>query len=157
MYSISDFINDFPELEESQVRTLYERFTELVKKSVEEAVRQRKESFIEVLWKHLQNYGGKSFSQIYRRAGISKQTFSKIIKRRNEDYVPRKETVLKLIIGLQLNLEQAEELLLSAGYRFTDSIADTCVREAVQKKEWNLQKIDSQILLKGGNMLFSYN
>lgn len=56
-------------------------------------------------------------SEVYNAANISKQVFHKI--RTSKNYRPKKTTVLALAIGLQLSLEETDELLRYAGYSFT--------------------------------------
>ena len=56
----------------------------------------------------------RKFSQIYRKALVSKQVFSGIVKGK----IPLKDTVLKLAFALETTLEDAEYLLKSVGYSF---------------------------------------
>lgn len=58
-------------------------------------------------------------SDVYNRAGITRQHFSKI--RSNHNYSPKKETVFMFIIVLQLREEEARKLLGYAGYTFSMS------------------------------------
>lgn len=153
MYRFEEVKARFPEVKEDELRCFYKMYERLVR---EECI-TKKVSFCKRLWEHLNKYEGKSFSSIYKRAGISKQTFCKIKSMKEGDSVPRKKTVLKLIIGLELTLEAAEELLFSAGYSFTKSLRDRCVKEAVSKGEYDLFKIDSKIEANGGELLGSYN
>ncbi|SFI86615.1 Ankyrin repeat [Treponema bryantii] len=72
--------------------------------------------------KYWERFPDKKEPDIYNNGGISKQTYSKNIKEcnRNPDYHPKKDTVLKFALGLQLKLNEAETLLHSAGYTFTE-------------------------------------
>ena len=56
----------------------------------------------------------RKFSEIYRKALVSKQVFSGIVRGK----IPLKDTVLKLAFALGATLEEAENLLKSAGYSF---------------------------------------
>lgn len=57
---------------------------------------------------------GMKDSEVYKRANMSRQHFSKI--RSNRSYQPKKPTVLALAIALRLNCDEAQGLLGSAGY-----------------------------------------
>ena len=62
---------------------------------------------------------GKKDSEIYKKANVSKQHFSKI--RNNPDYKPTKPTAVAFAIALELDLEQTKDLIGRAGYALTNS------------------------------------
>ncbi len=62
---------------------------------------------------------GLTDAQVYKRAGMSRQLFSKI--RSAADYRPAKKTVLALAIALELSLEETGELLARAGFALSHS------------------------------------
>ena len=74
--------------------------------------------FSETLLK-LIDRSGKKDSEVYLRANLSRQHFSKI--RNNRDYRPTKTTALALAIALELDLEQTKDLIGRAGYALTES------------------------------------
>ena len=53
-------------------------------------------------------------SEVYRRAIITKQLFSKI--KLNAKYHPDKGTAMRLCVGAKLNLDETKDLLARAGY-----------------------------------------
>ena len=54
---------------------------------------------------------------VYKRANISRQLFSKI--RNDPSYRPKKSTAVALCVALELNLDEAKDLLSRAGYAFS--------------------------------------
>ena len=58
-------------------------------------------------------------SEIYKKANVSKQHFSKI--RNNPNYKPTKATAIAFAIALELDLTQTEDLIGRAGYALTKS------------------------------------
>lgn len=79
--------------------------------------------------------------EVYKRGGITKQTFSKI--RSDADYHPDKDTAIRLCIGLKLNLDETLDLLGKAGYTLSKSIErDLVVRYFIEKKEYDIYEID---------------
>ena len=88
------------------------------REELQSAFAHRERSFSEMLLDLLAERGGKD-SEVYKRAEISRQLFSKIIN--NRDYNPTKSTAVQLAIGLQLDLAQTQKLLASAGYTLTRS------------------------------------
>lgn len=62
---------------------------------------------------------GLTDAQVYRRANLSRQLFSKI--RSNPDYRPSKPTAVALALALNLTLPQTQELLAHAGLTLSRS------------------------------------
>ena len=57
---------------------------------------------------------GLTNTEVYKRAIITKQLFSKIKK--NSEYHPDKMTAMRLCVGAKLNLDETKDLLARAGY-----------------------------------------
>ena len=76
-------------------------------------------------------------SKVYKRAMITKQTFSKI---RNEtNYHPDKETAVKMCFGLKLNIDETVDLLAKAGYTLSMSIKqDLIIRYFIEHKAYDV-------------------
>lgn len=80
-------------------------------------------------------------SDIYRRANISRQLFSRIS--RNPDYQPTKNTALALSIGLRLDINETEEFLKKAGYAITCSKKeDIIVKFFIEHKIYNIYDVN---------------
>ena len=92
---------------------------------------------------------------IYKKAGIDKKFFSKIIS--NKDYVPKKHTVMALGLALELPLVEYEAFLASAGYAFMPSSRfDMIIKYCVVNEIYNLLTVDV-ILDDHGEECFSPN
>ena len=77
---------------------------------------------------------GYTDSQVYKRANLDRKLFSKM--RCNKDYKPSKTTALSLAIALELNLDEATDLLSRAGLalspsNLTDMIVKYCITHQI--------------------------
>lgn len=100
---------------------------------------------------------GKNFAPIYKRGGISRKLFSKIWGSRKPDHHPRKNTVLKLAIGLQLTVAQTKDLLKSAGYfLMPDDAFDAIVAGFISRQVYDIHKIERKLFEETGKTLCSY-
>lgn len=68
---------------------------------------------------HLIDARGMTDAQVYKRANMSRQLFSKI--RKDPQYRPTKRTVFALAVALELSLDQTEDLLARAGFAISHS------------------------------------
>lgn len=90
---------------------------------------------------------------VYTKALIDRKFFSKIIS--NKDYVPKKMTVMALGLALELNLEEYENFLASAGYAFMPSSKfDLIIKYCVMNEIYNLVEVD-MILDSHGECCFA--
>ena len=84
---------------------------------------------------------GKKDSEVYKKANISKQHFSKI--RNNPDYKPTKATALAFAIALELDLTQTRDLIGRAGYALTNSsVFDVIIRFFIEQRIYDLYQIN---------------
>ena len=106
-------------------------------------LKQRESTFSEFLLDLLKERIGKD-SEVYKRAEISKQLFSRIVS--NKDYKPTKDTAIQLAIGLQLDLSQTQKLLEKAGYALTrSSKTDLVVQYYIEKKVYSVTFINEAL------------
>lgn len=85
---------------------------------------------------------GYSDPEVYRKANMDRKLFSKI--RCNPDYIPKKKTVLSLAIALELNMDDAEDLLASAGYAFSESLkSDLIVRYCIEHAIYDIYEVNA--------------
>ena len=108
--------------------------------SLEDMLKQADAGFTETLLKIIDKTGKKD-SEIYKKANLSKQHFSKI--RNNPNYKPTKATALALAIALELNLEDTKDLIGRAGYALTNSSKfDLIIRYFIEQKNYNIVEIN---------------
>ena len=110
------------------------------KASLEDMLRQEDAGFTETLLK-LIDEAGKNDSEIYKKANISKQHFSKI--RNNPHYKPTKPTAIALALALELDLKQTKDLIGRAGYALTNSSKfDLIIRYFIEQGNYNVVEIN---------------
>lgn len=99
------------------------------------------ESFHERLIRYISK-SKKTNAQIYQDGGLTRQVFSKIIS--SDLYCPKKNTIVCLIIGLELDLDDAVTLLESAGYTLSSSILfDSIIKDFLGEGNYNLDEINN--------------
>lgn len=90
---------------------------------------------------HLIDAKGKTDVEVYKKANISRKLFSKI--RTGRGYMPGKRTILALAIGLELNVEETENLLEHAGFALSRSIlSDVIVKYFISHKKYDIYEIN---------------
>ena len=110
------------------------------KLSLTQMLKQQDAGFTETLLK-LIDKSGKKDSEIYKKANLSKQHFSKI--RNNPHYKPTKPTAVALALALELDLEQTKDLIGRAGYALTNaSKFDLIIRYFIEQRMYNVVEIN---------------
>ena len=108
--------------------------------SLEDMLKQEDAGFSETLMKLIDKTGKKD-SEIYKRAGLTKQHFSKI--RNNPNYKPTKPTAIALALALELDLDATRDLIGRAGYALTNSSKfDLIIRYFIEQKNYNVVEIN---------------
>lgn len=107
---------------------------------IDKVLDQKKESFSEKLLRLIDEKELKD-SDVYKSANIDRRLFSKI--RGDADYMPSKKTAISFCLALQLEIDEAEELLKSAGYSLSmSSRFDLIIRYFIENKEYNINFIN---------------
>ena len=108
--------------------------------SLEDMLKQADAGFTETLLK-LIDQTGKKDSEIYKKALLTKQHFSKI--RNNPNYKPTKPTAIALALALELDLEATKDLIGRAGYALTNSSKfDLIIRYFIEQGNYNVVEIN---------------
>ncbi len=100
----------------------------------------------------LLNESGKTNVEVYTKGGITRQVFSNILSKK--DFIPRKDTVICLIIGMELNYIDGINLLACAGYALSKSIvSDVVVMKHLKRGERDLDAINDELDERGCSLL----
>lgn len=111
--------------------------------SLEDMLKQTDAGFAETLL-DLIDKTGKKDSEIYGRANVSRQHFSKI--RNNPNYKPTKPTAVAFAIALELDLEKTKDLIGRAGYALTNSSKfDVIIRFFIESGNYNIMDINTAL------------
>lgn len=82
---------------------------------------------------------------VYKRAFISKQTFSKI--RCDENYQPKRGTAIQMCFGLKLSLEESINLLAKAGFALSyANQGDIICRWFIETKNYDMNELNMQLV-----------
>lgn len=109
-------------------------------RSLKDCVNDADAGFSETLL-NLIDKTGKKDSEIYKKACISRQHFSKI--RNNPNYRPTKPTAIALALALELDLEATYDLIGRAGFTLSKSSKfDLIIRYFIERKEYNVVAIN---------------
>lgn len=110
---------------------------ELTLADVREALAGRERSFMEEVMAIIDSRGWKD-ADVYKRAAMSRQSFSKL---RGGTH-PKKETAIDLALALRLDAAGAERLLSLAGYSLAEgSNLDKLARHFLEKGNYNVQEL----------------
>ena len=132
---------------DSFVGTTYKPANKDSVKNLDELVNKTGEGFVTMLTR-LIDEKGLTDAQVYKKAGVSKGTFNKILNGGTKR--PSIETVSALAMALELSYDQTVQLLASAGMAFSDSSKfDIIVRYFIENGEYNIWKLDEQLIKYG--------
>lgn len=102
----------------------------------------KSKSFNEILFTYIDEKGVKD-SEIYKKVDIDRKLFSKI--RCNNNYIPRKNIVIKLCISLGLNKDNFNKLLNSAGYSLSNNKFDLVITYCINNSIYDINIINDYL------------
>ena len=112
-------------------------------RNLKDLIRQVDAGFSQTLLELIDRTGKKD-SEIYTRANVSRQHFSKI--RNNPGYRPTKPTAIAFAIALELDLKQTKDLIGRAGYALTNSsIFDVIIMYFIEQGNYDLFEINAAL------------
>ena len=111
-----------------------------VNRNIDNLMNQLEETFSQRLLRMIDERG-MTGSEAYTKAYVDRRHFSKI--RKDVNYVPNKKTVLAFTIALELSLDEAKDLLASAGFALSrSSKTDIIVAYFLQNKIYDMFEIN---------------
>lgn len=120
-------------------------------RNIDDLMNQIEETFSQRLLRMIDERGMND-SEVYNKAYVDRRHFSKI--RKDINYTPNKKTVLAFSIALELSLDEAKDLLNSAGYALSrSSKSDIIVAYFLQNKIYDMFEIN-EILDAYGQPVF---
>ena len=111
-----------------------------VNRNIDNLMNQLEETFSQRLLRMIDERG-MTDSEAYAKAYVDRRHFSKI--RKDVNYVPNKKSVLAFTIALELSLDEAKDLLASAGFALSrSSKTDIIVAYFLQNKIYDMFEIN---------------
>ena len=118
---------------------------------LKELMDRREETFSEMLIRLIDERGLKD-SVVYRKANIDRRLFSKI--RNDIQYAPSKKTVLAFAVALELSLDETKDLLMKAGYAFSNSSkSDIIISFFIENGQYDVFTINEILFAYGQPIL----
>ena len=111
---------------------------------LKEYLNQKKTSSFSELLFDLIDKKGLTDVEVYKSVSIDRRLFSKI--RCNENYIPKKENVIKLCLALTLKKDEVIELLDSAGYSLcTNNNVDLIISFCLENNIYDINIVNEYL------------
>lgn len=107
-------------------------------------------SFNETLFFFIDEKGVKD-SEIYKKVDIDRKLFSKI--RCNNNYIPRRNVIIKLCLALGLKRNDFNKLLNSAGYSLSNSKFDLVISYCLDNNIYDLKIVNDYLYTYSNTVL----
>lgn len=121
--------------------------TMVTNRNIDDLMSQMEETFSQRLLRMIDERG-MTDSEVYTKAYVDRRHFSKI--RKDINYAPNKKTVLAFTIALELSLDEAKDLLRSAGFALSrSSKTDIIVAYFLQNKIYDMFEINDVLYAYG--------
>ena len=121
------------------------------KSELDEILKTADSGFSETLLRLIDS-SGKKDSEIYNKANVSRQHFSKI--RNNPDYRPTKPTAIAFAIALELDMDRTSDLIGRAGYALTSSSKfDLIIMYFIRRKQFDMFAINEALFAYDQSLL----
>lgn len=121
--------------------------TMVTTRNLDDLMNQIEETFSQRLLRMIDERG-MTDSEAYTKANVDRRHFSKI--RKDINYAPNKKTVLAFTIALELSLDEAKDLLRSAGFALSrSSKTDIIVAYFLQNKIYDMFEINDVLYAYG--------
>ena len=104
--------------------------------------RSESKSFNEILFSFIDEKKVKD-SEIYKKVDIDRKLFSKI--RCSNNYIPRRNVIIKLCLALKLSKVELNKLLNSAGYSLSNSKFDLIISYCLDNNVYDLDQINDYL------------
>lgn len=141
---------DFSEMQKTKIKEGLSASKSMNRK-IEDLIEQMEETFSQRLLRMISERG-MTDAEAYSKAYVDRRHFSKI--RKDVNYVPNKKTVLAFTIALELSLDEAKDLLASAGFALSrSSKTDIIVAYFLQNKIYDMFEIND-VLYAYGQQVF---
>jgi transcriptional regulator with XRE-family HTH domain len=102
--------------------------------------KKKADDFVTYLYELMDKYGFDKNSDLYDKANISRQYWSKLI---NKERQPSLETTLKIVFALKLTNQECKYLLKKAGYTLASSSTYALIiRYCIENKIYDLNKVN---------------
>ena len=110
-------------------------------------------TFPMVLQKYVDLKGIKKHTNLCKTIGMKPDTFSAILRGKYKEV--KKDNILRLCVGLELRVDEAEELLNSAGYMLSNAImTDVIVKAFLWNRIYSVVAINTELYENNAPLLF---